>query len=140
MQPGDSTEDDDDEPSTETAGDPLRSCGWCKGPRDTTPTQNVVGSLPIARRPLANARFNEDATVGNIGFFFGNWGKRTQKAAGGVQRNIDAQLKKNPGQIIGLCECQQETEMILRGEGGLRTHLKDPAVAGKKARGKLQGQ
>ena len=74
----------DDEPSAvaekDSAEAPPRSSGWHKTPRDTTPTAVAVG-----RTTLANARFNEAEGVGNIGWFFGNWGKRTQHAAGAVQ-------------------------------------------------------
>ena len=89
QQAGDSTateneEGDDDEPSAvaekDSAEAPPRSSGWHKTPRDTTPTAVAVG-----RTTLANARFNEAEGVGNIGWFFGNWGKRTQHAAGAVQ-------------------------------------------------------
>ena len=95
-QAGDSTADeseegDDDEPSAvaekDSAAAPPRLPQLRK--RDTTPTAGVVG-----RTTLANASFNEAEGVGNIGWFFGNWGKRTQNAAGGVQRNIDDQIKK----------------------------------------------
>ena len=37
-----------------------------------------------------------------------------------MQENIDAQIKKRPCQVIGLTECEQETEDLLTG----------PAVAG----------
>ena len=40
--------------------------------------------------------FNNRSDVGNVGFFFGNWGMRTQNMDGGVQLNIDAQITKKP--------------------------------------------
>ena len=39
-----------------------------------------------------SSKFNNRSDVGNIGFFFGNWGQRTQSMEGGVQKNIDAQI------------------------------------------------
>ena len=39
-----------------------------------------------------STQFNNRSDVGNIGFFFGNWGQRTQSMEGGVQKNIDAQI------------------------------------------------
>ena len=41
-----------------------------------------------------SSRYNNRSDVGNIGIFFGNWGQRTQKMEGQVQKNIDAQIKK----------------------------------------------
>ena len=60
-----------------------------------------------------STRFNNRSDVGNVGFFFGNWGMRTQSMDGGVQLNIDAQIAKNPGQVIGLTECEEGTEYRL---------------------------
>ena len=60
-----------------------------------------------------STRFNNRSDVGNVGFFFGNWGMRTQNMDGGVQLNIDAQITKNPGQVIGLTECEEGTEYRL---------------------------
>ena len=61
-----------------------------------------------------STNWNNRADVGNCGVFFGNWGQRTQQGQGGVQRNIDAQIKKNPCMIIGLTECEAATEQLLR--------------------------
>ena len=83
-------------------------------------------------QPMRHANFNDRDEVGNIGFFFGNWGKRTQQLGGAHQANIDAQIKKkkNPCQIIGLCECQEETEQLLIGNPAVAVEGKDPRVAG----------
>ena len=43
-----------------------------------------------------SSKFNNRSDVGNIGFFFGNWGQRTKSMEGGVQKNIDAQISKKP--------------------------------------------
>ena len=48
-----------------------------------------------------STQFNNRSDVGNIGFFFGNWGLRTQSMEGGVQKNIDAQItKKNQAKSL----------------------------------------
>ena len=48
-----------------------------------------------------STQFNNRSDVGNIGFFFGNWGQRTQSMEGGVQKNIDAQItKKNQAKSL----------------------------------------
>ena len=41
-----------------------------------------------------SSNWNNRPEVGNIGIFFGTWGQRTQQRGGGVQGNIDAQIKK----------------------------------------------
>ena len=43
-----------------------------------------------------STQFNNRSDVGNVGFFFGNWGMRSQDMDGGVQLNIDAQITKKP--------------------------------------------
>ena len=85
-------------------------------PRDTAPPAVAEGKGTRLRSSVLNDR----ADVGNIGFFFGNWGQRTKQKDGRVQDNIDAQIKKNPAQIIGLTECEKETQAV----------LESPAVAG----------
>ena len=85
-------------------------------PRDTAPPAVAEGKWT----PLRSSVLNDRADVGNIGFFFGNWGQRTKQKGGRVQDNIDAQIKKNPAQIIGLTECEKETQAV----------LESPAVAG----------
>ena len=93
--------------------------------RNTTPI--AVVSRSGGGYPPRHASFIDREDVGNIGWFCGNWGSRAANKQ--VQKRIDDQLKKNPCQILGLCECQQETETILQmGEAG---EGKDPAVAGK---------
>ena len=52
----------------------------------------------VAGRPTftgyRSTHFNNRSDVGNIGFFFGNWGRRTKQKDGYVQQNIDAPIKK----------------------------------------------
>ena len=59
-------------------------------PRDTAPPAVAEGKWT----PLRSSVLNDRADVGNIGFFFGNWGQRTKQKGGRVQDNIDAQIKK----------------------------------------------
>ena len=58
-----------------------------------------------------NAR-NDAKHVGNIGWLFGNWGKRPVHPKMGA--HLDEVLKKQPAMVIGLAECQKETEMVLQ--------------------------
>lgn len=60
---------------------------WVKKQRDTTPPA-VAGETT----PLRSAALNEREDVGNIGWFFGNWGQRAGGGQMGVQGNIDAQI------------------------------------------------
>ena len=71
----------------------------------------VAGVVPDIRR-LRSSALNDREDVGNIGLIFGKWGRRTKQKANEVQQNIDAQIKK-PCQIIGLPECEQETQDLL---------------------------
>ena len=74
----------------EAQGTPLPFAG--RRPRDTAPPA-VAGEVSQGRR-LRSAVLNDREDVGNIGFFFGNWGRRTKQKDGYVQQNIDAQIKK----------------------------------------------
>ena len=73
-------------------------------PRDCKPEETDLRSLWAAR--------NEANHVGNIGWLFGNWGKRP--ANQGRRNRLDEVLKKHPAMIIGLTECQKESEAVLR--------------------------
>ena len=55
---------------------------------------------------------------GNIGWLFGNWGKRPRNQA--MREHLDMVLKRNPAMIIGLVECEAASEDLLGA----------PAVAG----------
>jgi hypothetical protein len=93
--------------------------------RDTNPEEAAVAAYaPV----LKSAVLNDRPDVGNIGWFFGNWGLRASDVK--VQRNIDLQIKHGPAQIIGLTECMRETELVLLSPAvaGLQ---EEPAVAAK---------
>ena len=58
---------------------------------------------------------NEAPQVGNFGLYFGNWGKRPTAENNFPKReNIDAQIRKNPGQVIILTEAEAEIAEYLR--------------------------
>ena len=90
-------------------------------PRDTAPKKFVV-STPRSGTYLAR----DD--VGNVGFIFANHGARAKDAK--TRRHQDMTLRKNPAQIIGMAECQKETEDV----------LSDPADAGQKGVGKQHSE
>ena len=123
--PGDSEATDTEEVADGDGAGSAAPAAVAGAIRNTTPI--AVVSRSGGGNARRNAALIDREDVGNIGWFFGNWGKRS--ASKQMQKRIDDQLKKNPCQILGLCECQQETETILQmGEAGAG---KDPAVAGK---------
>ena len=65
------------------------------------------------RNDTAVAENPETAVPSNIGFYFGNWGKRTTKHPD-LQDNIDLQIKRCPCGILGLTEAQMYHAEILR--------------------------
>ena len=67
--------------------------------------------------------FNDNEYVGNVGWCFANFGNKPKDPI--KAEKLEWALKKNPAQIIGMTECQQVTEDMLRREV--------PAVAGKRA-------
>jgi len=71
---------------------------------------------PSAGRWEADCKNWERSDVGNLGYFFGNWGQRAKDRA--LQANIDLQLKRNPAQIMGLAECELITQQILEAPPG----------------------
>jgi hypothetical protein len=79
--------------------------------KDTTPKVEQA-AVAAAWKDKPSTVFNARDDVGNIGWFFGNWGARTKHR--GQQNNIDIQLKRCPAQIIGICECEESTEAVLR--------------------------
>lgn len=101
--PGDSEATDNDEPAVadddqpavadaeDEANPPDQATGWRKKEKTTTPA--AVAGEP--QRALRNSALTEREDVGNIGWFFGNWGRRTKQMGGDVQQNIDNQIKKN---------------------------------------------
>ena len=104
--PGDSEASDTDLSSDERSWAPVR--------RGRKPCQvPAIDGEPEFTGPRST-HWNNRPQVGNCGIFFGNWGQRNRQMQGGVQGNIDAQIKKNPCTIIGLTECEAETEQLLR--------------------------
>ena len=72
--------------------------------RDCTPDETTLRCRWVSR--------NEANHVGNSGWLFGNWGKRP--AHQGWRNHLDEVLKKHLAMIIGLTECQKESEEVLR--------------------------
>ena len=54
----------------------------------------------------------EKVIPSNIGFTFGNWGKKSKDID--LQERIDLQIKRSPAHILGLCEAQSYHAEILR--------------------------
>ena len=75
--------------------------------RDTAPKQTPQEKTKWATR-------NNAGHVGNIGWLFGNWGKRPKCKV--MRQHLDEVLKKQPAMVIGLAECQAESEEVLRSE------------------------
>ena len=104
--PGDSEASDTDLSSDERSWAPMR--------RGRKPCQvPAIDGEPQFTGPRST-HWNNRPQVGNCGSFFGNWGQRNTHMQGGVQGNIDAHIKKNPCTIIGLSECEAETEQLLK--------------------------
>jgi len=95
-------------------------------PRDCTPQQQTLESRWQAR--------NDASHVGNIGWLFGNWGKRPGDAK--RRTRLDKVLKRQPAMIIGLSECQEESEEVLRRDPEER----DPAAVAAAAQGRAKGK
>ena len=64
-------------------------------PRYITPMQQQLKSKWAGR--------NDAEHVGNIGWLFGNWGKRPKNLK--MRNHLDTVLKKQPAMVIGLAEC-----------------------------------
>ena len=60
------------------------------------------------------AQRNDAEHVGNIGWLFGNFGSRAENPK--MREHIDELLKKQPAMVIGLAECQSQTEEVLQRE------------------------
>ncbi|MDA8584413.1 hypothetical protein N9L68_09250 [bacterium] len=93
-------------------------------PRGCTPQQQSLQSRWQAR--------NDASHVGNIGWLFGNWGKRHGK----MRKRLDKVLKRQPAMIIGISECQEESEEVLRRDPEER----DPAAVAAAAQGRAKGK
>ena len=76
-------------------------------------TRQHTDITPEQKRLQARWKARNDAEhVGNIGWLFGNWGKRPGNPK--MRAHLDEVLKKQPAMVIGLAECQEATEMVLR--------------------------
>ena len=94
--------------------------------RDTAP----IFHFETAGASLRSAVLNDREDVGNIGFFFGNFGLRPEEEDS-HRKNIDKQIKRQPCQIIGLAECQKTVEELLkRPPKARRRRTTGAAVAG----------
>ena len=83
--------------------------------RETAPK---TATKQAAKWDAVAAALDEAEVVGNIGWLFGNWGKRPRNHA--MREHLDMVLKRNPAMIIGLAECEAASEDLLGA----------PAVAG----------
>ena len=84
------------------------------GPRNTYPQQGQAQQDEADNGRRASDVLNNREDVGNVGFFFGNWGARP---SGKVERDAhDLQIKRCPAQIVGLCECGEVTQRLLEEE------------------------
>ena len=97
-------------------------------PRDCTPADTNLQSIWAAR--------NDASHVGNIGWLFGNWGKRP--ANQGRRNRLDDVLKKHPAMIIGLTECQAESEEVLKRDPAQPDPAAVAAAAQRRAKGKFK--
>ena len=90
--------------------------------RGSAPEAAVAAELPpkaavavehSSCKKLEHQGYLDRDDVGNIGFFFGNWGKRS--SCKDMAGNMSDQLRKNPCTIVGLAECDAATEDVMRG-------------------------
>ena len=83
--------------------------------RGSAPEAAVAAELPPKAAVAAehSSGYLDRDDVGNIGFFFGNWGKRS--SCKDMAGNMSDQLRKNPCTIVGLAECDAATEDVMRG-------------------------
>ena len=88
--------------------------------RDTAPKQSPEAESKWAAR-------NAAAHVGNIGWLFGNWGKRPTDRK--MREHLEQVLKKQPAMIIGLAECEKLSEDVLRAPTAEVTASPPSAVA-----------
>ena len=91
-------------------------------PRDITPVEQELYSKWAGR--------NDADHVGNIGWLFGNWGKRPSLLK--MRNHLDTVLKKQPAMVIGLAECQLETEHVLKREPDPAAVAADPKPGRKR--------
>ena len=77
----------------------------------------------------AKAEQEEPGEIGNIGWYFGNWGQLSKKephtARGNRALQIQHRIKQSPAQVLGLSECEFHTQAFLSTPVAL--DLADPA-------------
>ena len=78
--------------------------------RETRPEQNYVKSAVMGKRGTS-----DDEHAGNVGWLFGNWGKRPRNPD--MREHLEMALKMNPAMVIGFAECDRESEELLRAPG-----------------------
>ena len=77
---------------------------------DTAPLEVLGG-----RRDLFPQSRAQGDHVGNIGWLFGNWAQRPRSLD--MREHMETALKTKNAQVIGLAECEAETELMLRQVG-----------------------
>ena len=113
---GDSNESDDDDDGTSSASSTgtvhtrytCDSIARDKNPKDAIPWAAVQYGTEGGIDGEADA----NDSIGNIGIFYGNWGKKPKDF--NLSRQIDLQLRHQPAQILCLGEAQEHTAQLLR--------------------------
>ena len=86
--------------------------------KDTKPTDAIAERLADVTTAVAVEEDEEELDrIGNIAWYFGNWGQLSKKSPatseGRVALDVKHRIKQNPAQVIGLAECEAETEQVL---------------------------
>ena len=102
--------------NTTVAGDVIAD--WSEeaapGGSDVQPKEKFIEIDRAAAVAAASTR-EQRGDAGNVGYIFVNNGLLAKDQ--GIRQNFDTTLKKNPAQILGMAECQAETEELLRSRG-----------------------
>ena len=98
-------------------------CDWeQKGSKHDGPRQDHMYPTWQSSTQIEKARqYNEQHQTGNCGWFFGNAGARSHNRK--LQDHLDAVMKRSPALIVGLAECDCDTEKCLRAPGVPGKHL-----------------
>ena len=119
---GDSVASEGDEQPEQPIAPKCTSCvrKWARR-RDTKPATPIVESGQTPAAPAAADAEEKPEVVsriGNAGWYYGNWGSLTQKDGQAhnaqMAKQIRHVLKRNPAQIIGLCECEAALDALLQ--------------------------
>ena len=86
--------------------------------KDTKPTAAIAERPADGTTAVAVEEDEEELDrIGNIAWYFGNWGMLSKQSPttceGRVALAVKHRIKQNPAQIIGLAECEAETEQVL---------------------------